>query len=496
MNREILRVERVTQSIGNVKILSDAWIHILEGETTGIAGLDNSGKTQFMKVIAGLSEYDSGNLFCRGIRVKKEDSKILRTSISYIGNESKIMDELSIIDNLFILKENKIKDFIVHYHHKKADCERILKEIHIEASWNSPCRILEDNEKQRLEIKKEIQQGSRLIILDCTGHVYGDHDIQELKLLMNQAKAEGISFIFINSNMEYMMELSDTIFVLKNGRTIRNLRKDKFEKQLLYTLMAGYYVDDNLKVRSQETAAGAEVLRLEQVSFGLVDEISLSVKKKEIVGILSLSSRWNSDFISVLMGNEKPQKGKIFRNGTQVGMKYLKNRSTPQNKTCFICKSDMRGELFSNLSIQQNYVFLAQLKAAGFPFGYLSRRVEGHLSQSDEQELGFPVEMLKKPVSSLTNKEQFRLLIGRLKLFRPELLIMLNPMENSDIILKKEIVRELGEMARENTGVLLISANYKEMSALCDKILFIRSGKIRGMVSRDDFELVNMNHYL
>ena len=159
-------------------------------------------------------------------------------------------------------------------------------------------------------------------------------------------------------------------------------------------------------------------------------------------------------------------------------------------------KANIKEELFENLSVSQNYVFLAQQKAAKTPLGILSRKIEMHLENEKMEDLGFSPDILKKQIEQLSNKELFELYIGEIKLFHPELLVLMNPTESSDVLLKEQIIGEIVKMAEDRIGILMISANFKEMSGICDRIIIVRKGTVNGIVERGDFSAVNMNLYL
>ncbi|MBU9747177.1 ATP-binding cassette domain-containing protein [Lachnospiraceae bacterium ASD3451] len=496
MVHEIIRAEHIQKMFDRNQVLMDAWLHVLEGQTVGIVGLDNSGKTTFMRILAGQLGFDGGDIYLEGVKIPSARRDILSGKVAYLGSENSLVDELSIADNLCVLKNHPIRDFIVRKKKIRENSEKILKRVHVDARPGSPCSILEDNEKQRLEIAKVLAGGARLVILDCTGHTYNDQDIRELKELICSSYEKGVAFIFIHSNLEYVMQLSDEILVLKDGRSVRRLPKNKFDKQLIYKWMVGYEIKENSLYDRKKLPDAKEILRLAEVTSDRLKQISLEVKEGEIVGILSLSSRWNQEFIDILMGEAQIESGGIYRNGQAVNRQFLRDRGTVRNRTCFMHKANIKEELFENLPVSQNYVFLAQQKAAKTPLGILSRKIEMHLENEKAEDLGFSPDILKKNVEQLTNKELFELYIGEIKLFHPELLVLMNPTENSDVLLKEQIIGEIVRMAEDGIGILMISANFKEMSAICDRIIIVRKGTVNGIVDRRDFSTVNMNLYL
>ncbi len=496
MVHEIIRAEHIQKMFDRNQVLLDAWLYVLEGQTVGIVGLDHSGKTTFMRILAGQLGFDGGDIYFEGAKISPSRRDILSGKVAYLGNENSLVDELSIADNLFVLKKNHIRDFIVHKKKIRENSEKLLKMVHVDARPGSPCGILEDNEKQRLEIAKVLAGGARLVILDCTGHTYNDQDIRELKELIRKSYEKGVSFLFIHSNLEYVMQLSDEIVVLKDGRSVRRLPKTMFDKQMIYKWMVGYEIKENSLYDRKKLPGAGEILRLTKVTSVRLKNISLEVKEGEIVGILSLSSRWNQEFIDILMGEAQIESGAIYRNGQAVNRQFLQDRGTVHNRTCFMHKANIKEELFENLSVSQNYVFLAQQKAAKTPLGILSRKIEMHLENEKMEDLGFSPDILKKQIEQLSNKELFELYIGEIKLFHPELLVLMNPTESSDVLLKEQIIGEIVKMAEDRIGILMISANFKEMSGICDRIIIVRKGTVNGIVERGDFSAVNMNLYL
>lgn len=495
--KEVITAEKIRKEYGKRKVLSDAWLAVCEGETVSIAGLDGAGRTALMKIIAGVEEKDSGNLYFRGGSVVKGSLRCLRNKVAYITHASSLVNDLSIIDNLYIINRLKSKSWIVRYQNIKKSCQEILKELKIDQSYMQKCSILEDNEKQRLEIMKEIMAGAEVIILNSMRNIYSEQDLLLLKQMMEKMKERGISFIFVSNKLEYMTELSDTMFVMKNGRTVKEMKRTEFNKQLIYSFMSGYHIiDDPFEVNKKVLSKGAEVLRMERVQKGELKEVTLSVRESEIVGILSLSSRWTEDLMHVLMGNERAEAGNIYRNGKKAGQEYLKDRSTPRNKCCIIPQPNLEEEIYQNLSAQQNYILLAQQKTTYMPLGIVSRKIEHYLENTDIKELGFTSDIFHKPVRELTNRERFELVIGRIRLFHPEVLVINSPIEVADIYLKQQIIGDLIKMAEHGTGILITGANYKDLSVLCDRILFQRNGKITGSISRDEFPDVSLDYFL
>ncbi len=496
MKTELIRAEKISKRQGSKELLSDAWITVFKGEVVGVAGLEGAGRTTLMNLIARAEKTDAGYLYFKGSNVWDMDRlqrRQMEHEIVYITHESTLVDKLSIVDNLFVINGNYKKFCVLSYKDMKKQCSQILSDLSIEKNPMKKCEILEDNEKQRLEIMKSVINGASLIILNCVENVYSKRDILLLKELMQKTKKQGISYIFITNVLDDMMELSDTMFVLKEGRTVKVIQKEKFNKKQIYNLMTGYKIDDGVLIERTEGHFTDEVLRMENISRGTLKGVSLKVHKTEIVGVLSLSNKWKEDLMNVLLGNEKADAGEIFRNGKLVTQKYLLNRGTMQNRCCIIPYPDLRREIYDNLSPQQNYLLLAEQKVTFLPMGIISKKLGQQLYKEAQ---GLPVRIFDKPVSEFSSSERFELVMGRIRLFRPELLVMNSPMEVADLFLKKRVREQLILLAEEGTGILITGSNYEELTTICDRILIQKDGKLLENVERKEFEKIDIDGYL
>lgn len=496
MKIELLRAEKIKKTYDCREVLTDAWIHVEKGQIVGVAGLDGAGRTTLMRIIAGVEKMDSGNFYFQGKSIDTNNMALLNNKVAYITAENKLVDSLSIIDNLFVTNRTPSYSFVVNYKDIKDKCKKILCDIHVNRHINKKCSILEDNEKQRVAIVKEILKGAELIILDCTENVYSKQDILFLNELMQQSKKNGTSYIFVSNELEYLMQLSEVMFVLRGGRTVKEIRKGDYVKARIYSLMSGYKIDDRLHRIRNNLQIGEEVLRFVNVNKGMLKNIDMQVNKREIVGILSLSNRWTDELMNILLGNENITDGSIYRNKIKVNQRYLFNRGSLKNKSCIIPSPNLKSELYDNLTTWQNYILLAYQKVSFLSLGRINRKIEKYFNYISEDEIGFSKDIFSKSVAELSSKERFELIMGRIYIYKPDLMVLVSPIEVADIFLKKSVINILSRMAESGIGILIIGKNYEELTALCDRILVQNNGTFVKNIGYDEFSDIAIDDFL
>ncbi|MEZ5069946.1 MAG: sugar ABC transporter ATP-binding protein [Bacteroidales bacterium] len=480
------RVEfrQIRKSFGGVQALKDVSFSVAPGEIHALVGENGAGKSTLMKILSGALPKDAGEIRIGGEPVdirSTHHSKSLGVGILY--QEFSLVPDLTVAENIF-LGHFRSGSAWMNRAKLQREASELIRSIGFDLDPSLPVHKLSIAHQQIVEIAKALSEEVQILLLDEPSAVLGSHEVQTLFRLLGDLKSRGVSIVYISHHLEEVFQIADRITVLRDGVSSQTLAASDTTKDELIRLMLGRSLEAMFPERREEP--GAEVLRVEGVrAAGAEGPLSVSIRAGEIVGLAGLVGSGRTEFLRAVYSADPLKAGTIF-----LGDKPLRLRS-PRDATRagigMVPEDRKRHGALLSLSIRKN-ITLASLAEVSDRLGFVRAGREKALVRDLMATWKVKAESGESPVSSLSGGNQQKVVLARWVHTKSKVLLIDEPTRGVDVGARVEIYALLRELAREGVAILLVSSETEELMGLCDRILVMRKGCIRGEVAKKDFQ--------
>lgn len=464
-----------------------------KGEIHTLLGENGAGKSTLMSVLAGLYQADEGtiNLFGKQVEITSPN-KAIELGIGMVYQHFMLIPAMTVVENIILGLKSSKEPWL-----KKNNAINEITELSNKYNFDiKPKKLVSDlsiGEQQRLEIFKALYRGAKILILDEPTAVLTPEESKNVFKLIKNLTKEGISVIFISHKMKEVMEISDRVTILRRGKKIGTVNKKDTTAEELAEMMVGKKVD--LSPFEKKDSAKDNVLQLENISYynrdkrKILDNISLTVGKGEILGIAGVDGNGQSELAKIVTGILTPQEGAVKILGKNYAGKRVKEYI--EDGVAHIPEDRNLMGLVGNLSLIDNFVLKSIDKIPYSVFSgwkLLPKNMDKHAIEMIEQ---YDIRCSGQEclVKDLSGGNQQKVIIAR-ELFEDiNLLVAVHPSRGVDIGATNFVHHQIIKARDEGTAILLISSDLDEVLRLSDRIACIYEGKIMGVLNSSEFEL-------
>lgn len=484
----ILDMQNITKIFPGVKANDNVNLSIKKGEIHALVGENGAGKTTLMKILYGLYNQDGGEIFYDGEKVEiDEPQDAIDLGIGMVHQHFMLVDPLTVTENIILGNEPR-KGITINKPQAKKEVEDISERYGLYVDSEAKILDISVGMQQRVEIIKTLYRGADLLIFDEPTAVLTPQEIDELFEIFRSLKEQGKTIIFITHKLKEVNEISDRVTVLRSGKSIDTVNTEDVNEEDIAELMVGRPV--LLKVEKEKANPGEEFFQIENLKVKdnrdiiAVNEISLSVKKGEILGIAGVEGNGQSELIEAITGLRKIESGKVKINGrdtTDFNAEKIK-----REKVAHIPEDRQKRGLVIDFDLQENMI-LGYHKLEPFSkngimnYDYIRDYTQDLLEEFDVRGGGVTTE-----AKSLSGGNQQKLIVAREFSHDPELLIASQPTRGIDVGSIEFIHKQIIDRRDNGAAVLLVSAELGEVLSLSDRIAVIFEGKIVDILDSED----------
>jgi len=476
---EALSLKNIHKQFGNLHANHDISLSLKRGEVLALLGENGAGKTTLMNILFGHYVADSGEIEVNGKILPKGSPKAsIDAGLGMVHQHFTLADNLSVLDNI-ILGTQPIWDFRLQRRESKDRIMGLGSRFGLEVDPNVRVAELSMGERQRVEILKALYRNVRILILDEPTAVLTPQESSTLFKTLRQLLDEGLSIIFISHKLAEVLEVSDRIAVLRDGKLVLEVNVSKASEKILAEAMVGRSF--KMPIR-KEVPAGESLLALENVSVSgpnrvsVLDQASFSVHAKEVVGLAGISGNGQRILADVISGMESPTSGKVFLYGKPV--KRFHPREMLTQKVGRIPEDRQGFGVVGDMNLAENVISEVYKNPDYSKLGFLNLKNRQNFAEKVVQE--FDVRGVKNhaPVRLLSGGNMQKLILGRVLLQEPKLILAHQPARGLDIGAASFVYERLLDAKMQGCGILLISEDLEELLRISDKVLVIHRGKI------------------
>ncbi len=482
-NLPFLQIEHISKRFGSTKALDSVSFSFEKGQICGLAGENGAGKSTLIKILCGVYFSDAGKAYLNGeLHQPKDPNEAEELGISVFHQEIPICPNLSVAANVFLGPKMPTRWFSPDWKMMNRRCEELFETLLGEQI--DPSKLIRNcsvAERQLALLVRVLSRNARLIILDEPTTALTPPEVERLFTVINRLKQQNITFIFVSHMLEELIELSDHIVVLRDGRFVGRLERSEFSSETLSQMIAGRTLSGWTSHR--EPPQGPPVLEVRGLTLpGEIYDVSFKLHKGEILGIAGLQGSGRSSIARALFGSPPAKTGTILIAGKEVAI----NEPTDamQHGIGYVPEDRKMLGLFDDMDVKHNIGITGVDRFTRW--GLMIRDKLCELTNEMKQGLSIKMTDVDSPITSLSGGNQQKVLISRWLAMRLHVLIMNEPTRGVDVGSKEEICNLILKLADEGYTFVLSSTELEEMLSISDRILVMNRGRIAAEFPREE----------
>ena len=504
MSNSILEMRGITKTFPGVVALDNVSLTVERGEIHAICGENGAGKSTLMKVLSGVYEFGTytGDIVFEN-EVKKfsniRDSE--HEGIVIIHQELALSPHLSIAENIFL--GNEIRRFgLIDWNKTNQEAAKLMARVGLEENPNTAVKDIGVGKQQLVEIAKALSKQVKLLILDEPTSALNDEDSANLLDLLRHLKGQGITSIMISHKLNEIEAVADTTTIIRDGKVIESLKMKagKISQERIIKGMVGREMENRYPARKPQI--GDEILRVENWTAYhplysnrlIVDNISMTVKRGEIVGLAGIMGAGRTEFARSLFGHSYGTNitGKVYKDGKEIQVRTISEAI--KNGLAYATEDRKRFGLNLIEDIKRN-ISLASLKSF-VSMGFVNGNEEFKKANEYRESMNIKAPSVLSVTGQLSGGNQQKVVLSKWINVNPDVLILDEPTRGIDVGAKYEIYLIIQRLAAEGKGIIVISSELPELIGICDRIYAISEGRITGEVERKNAKPETLMKYM
>jgi ribose transport system ATP-binding protein len=453
---EIVRIDRGTTSRRGVTYLDDFNLSVGVGEVVGMVTINQHGMEDLIDLLMGKRSLSEGRLFLKNQLVEGAKSKEEAHYVTIINYDSRLIPGMTVADHLFTLRKG-FGVFVVRKRIVEEQSNILLKEYKVATRADKNISELSTLERCQIELVRGVLSGAKLIILQELGKILGEKDLTSFFQLVEEYVKEGVAFLYIGSYPDESFSYCNRWIIYDNGKAVKTYYQDQLNFESLNLFLGQTSFPRSYKMLEENL-----ILQLSEIDYGEVKDFSCSIYSGECVTILDSYSVMLEDLFNLFLQKEKIEKGEFnFLEG-----EYL-------DSVLFIPENPVEKLLFHDCSYLYNLTFLLDKKVKK---NIIPQRMVKSLLGEWKERVDRYIKL--ETLDGLSIKECYELMYYRILLYRPKLVVVIQPFIGVDTQLRAQIIQLISLLQKESIGVLVLTSYLAELDEISNKVLEVREREV------------------
>lgn len=495
----ILEMKNITKEFPGVKALDDVNLKVAAGEIHALCGENGAGKSTLMKVLSGVyphGTYSGDILFQDEVCMFKDIKGSESLGIVIIHQELALIPELSIAENIFLGNE-QAKAGVINWNETVVKARELLKKVGLSENPNTLISKIGVGKQQLVEIAKALSKDVKLLILDEPTAALNEEESENLLQLLLSFKKEGMTSIMISHKLNEVSKVADSITIIRDGRTIETLKWEEVSEDRIIKGMVGRELTNRYPDRTPqigETILEVKDWEVLQGDRKVIDNISMHIKRGEIVGIAGVMGSGRTEFAMSVFGRSYGTKisGQLYKDGKEISVKNVPEAI--ENGLAYVTEDRKNYGLILIEDIKRN-ISLPNLRKLS-KFSVLNENVEVKEAENYRQKMNIKTPSILQKTGNLSGGNQQKVVLSKWIYAEPDILMLDEPTRGIDVGAKYEIYTIINQLADEGKGILLISSEMPELLGMCDRIYVMNEGSIKGELAAADATQESIMKYI
>jgi simple sugar transport system ATP-binding protein len=471
----VVEARAISKRFGPTIALQDARIRVEPGRTHGLVGRNGAGKSTLISLLTGRLKPDSGSILFSGRPSPPlSEPRAWQSLVACVYQHSTIIPDLSVAENLFVHRQPTTRGWI-DWPRMRREARNLLDVWGVDVPVEVNARELTVEERQLVEIARALSRGTRFVILDEPTAQLDGAEIWRLFDKIRELQARGVTFLFISHHLQEVYEICQDVTVLRDARHIVSAPVADLPKANLIAAMTGEsHIAEGLDAARRARPANVEtVAEIRALRGPLFQDISLAVRRGEIIGVTGASSSGRTELCEAAAGLGPFTEGEIRVNGAALAPADVP-RALKLGVGC-VPKNRHREGLVLGQSIAENITMPVMGKLGPLGWIDLQRR---RLNASEAMDrLGVVANAPEQPVSDLSGGNQQKVVFARALAGDPTFLVLIDPTAGVDVKSKTALLAQVEALRAQGRGILLSSSEIEDLR-ICDRVHVMRRGAV------------------
>lgn len=467
-------LKEISKAFPGVQALDKVSIKIFPGKVHALIGENGSGKTTLAKCLAGVHAPDSGEIFHKNKPVEFHNPMEARLAgIATIYQEFSLVQTLTVAENIFLGRYPLNAKRMINWDAVNKATLEILDELSLSIDTDAVVSELTVSEQQLVEIAKAISFDSNLLIMDEPTAALGVKEIERLMVLIRRLTERGKAIIYISHRLDEVHKIADQVTILKDGKRVTTSPISKLKMNEIVRLMIGFDIEQHYP--KQNNAKPVKCLEVKNlITENGVNEVSFHVNTGEVFGLGGMLGSGRTQIAKAIYGLDTIIRGEILLNGRKVRFKSPAEAveagigMVPENRKSDGCFFNFEAD--KNITISRLKMLLRGI--------FISLSVERKVGEQYITKMKLTPGALEKSVLFLSGGNQQKVILARWLYSQARMLIMDEPTQGIDIGAKLEVYNVINELTANGISIILISSDFPELLAMCDRVAVVRNGSI------------------
>jgi len=472
---------------------------VAEGEIHAICGENGAGKSTLMKILYGMQPPDSGTIKISGaVAELHSPAQAIELGIGMVHQHFMLADQLTVLENVILGAEPTLSVGRINFSAGRAHLDEVSRAYGLDINADDYVEDLEVGERQRVEIIKVLFRGAKILILDEPTAVLVPQEVDELFSNIRELKTGGTTILFIDHKLDEVLEIADTITVLRQGRTVGTVKPDDVTARDLAEMMIGSELpkpDAGASTVTDEVALEISELRvLGEADRPVVNNVSLTVHRGEIVGVAGVEGNGQAELVNAIIGTTPSDQGSIKMLGRDITSASVRSRR--ELGLGYVPQDRHRDGLLLGFSLWENGTLGHQTEAPYSRGLWLSR--DGMRKRAEQIKSQFDVRTPNIDLSAhaLSGGNQQKLIVGREMVADPTVFIANHPTRGIDVGAQAAVWDHIREARAKGLATLLVSADLEELIGLSDTIVVMLRGRLVARLDPNEITPRDLGTYM
>ncbi|MBD1566451.1 D-allose ABC transporter ATP-binding protein AlsA [Vibrio sp. SA48] len=488
MNTPIIEMCNIAKYFGNVKALDNVNLSIYSGEVHALLGENGAGKSTLMKVLSGIHHPTHGSIEINGrdytCLTHQEAAEL---GISIIYQELSLIEELSVLENIFIgrlLTKKVLGIEIVDWSLMRHEAELIMGELGMDINLDAKVEDLAISYKQMIEIAKALSTNARVLIMDEPTSSLTKTEVDKLFSVVKKLRNKGTAIVYISHKLKEIHQICDRYTVIRDGHSMGSGLVEGTSDDEIIRLMVGREIEKRTREASkiQNKPVVLSVENITSWDKKTVKGVSFDVRQGEIIGFAGLVGAGRTEIMNCLFGIDAINSGKIIYKNKDITPRSPLDAMN--NGMAYVTESRRENGFFDNFTIGQNIAIAHSLKRGGYcgMMGCFNPHEESSMAQKYKSLLSIKCDSIHQKITDLSGGNQQKVIISKWMASDPEIIIFDEPTRGIDVGAKSEIYKIMRQLCDDGKVVIMVSSELPEILSVSDRVAVVNEGHISNIL--------------
>ena len=484
MQDVVLSMRDIDKVFPGVRALDHAQFELRAGEVHALVGENGAGKSTLMKILSGVYMKDGGTVLLDGKEIDVQNTlEAQHLGISIIHQEINLMQDLTVSENIYIGRE-PMRGFMINRALQDQRTNDLLDSLHLtDIRANTRVRVLTVAKQQMVEIAKALSfDNTRILIMDEPTAALTESEIEDLFRFIHMLKDKGVGIVYISHRMEELKVIADRVTVMRDGQYVGTRDMADISMDEIINMMVGRVIYEEPKQQSAVPADAPVVLEAKNLNAPMVKNVSLTLRKGEILGLAGLMGAGRTETARLICGADPMISGEIYVNGAQVHIKTPND--AVQAGIGYLSEDRKRFGLCLGLAVSDNTALPnldAHMKGVVIDDNKIRRTTQKYVDM-----IRIKTPSIRTLARSLSGGNQQKVVLAKWLERNCDILIFDEPTRGIDVGAKNEIYKLMNDLTQQGKSIIMISSEMPELLRMSDRIAVMCEGVKTGEMAIEE----------